>query len=157
MQYTKYRRQSLIYFGISILLILFSGGFLLINNISKESDPLIFENEDKTLNFNVSSFYGEELFKIQRTRDLSFENINSSEILIYCNESGTNYMLFSISLKNDSYDVNIEYVNDFGVDLSRDYFDLGYNIESELSLIQVDNGESTILFMSIEGTLLIST
>ena len=133
------------------------GGGWYISNLSKKSDPFIFEHEDKTLNFNVISFYGGITFEIEKTRDVSFEIINSSEILIYCNESSTNYMLFSIFLKNDSYDVNIEYFNEFGVVLFKNYFDLGYNIESELSLIQEYNGDATSLFMSIEATILIST
>ena len=152
-----FRRRSAKYSALTIIFILILGGVWLISNLSKKSDPLIFEHEDKTLDFNVTSFYGGTIFEIQRSRDLSFVIMNSSEIMIYCSESSTNYMLFTISLKNDTYDVNIEYVNEFGVDLSRDYIDLAYNIESEFSLIQEYNGEATSLFMSIEWTLLIST
>lgn len=152
-----YDRRSAKYYVLITIFILILGGVWLLSNLSKESDPLIFEHEDKTMNFDATSFYGGTVFKIQRERIMSFEIINSSEILIYCKESNTNYMLFTISLKNDTYDVNIDYINDFGVDLSKDYFDLGYNIESELSLIQEHNGEATSLFMSIEATLLIST
>ncbi|MHA1474118.1 MAG: hypothetical protein ACTSQ5_02905 [Promethearchaeota archaeon] len=151
------RRRSAKYYAFVTIFLLLMGGVWLISNLSKRSDPLIFEHEDKTLNFHVTSFYGGMTFEIERTRDMSFEIINSSEVLIYCKESSTNYMLFDISLKNDTYDVNIEYFNEFGVDLSRNYFDLGYNNESEFSLIQDYNGEATSLFMSIEGTLLIST
>jgi len=152
-----YGRRSAKYYALTTIFILIIGGVWLISNLSKNSDPLIFEHEDKTLNFNVTSFYGGTFFEIERTRDLSFAIVNSSEIMIYCSESSTNYMLFTISLKNDTYDVSILYENDFGVDLSRDYIDLAYNIESEFSLIQDYNGEATSLFMSIEGTLLIST
>ena len=152
-----YNRRSAKHYALSIIFILIIGGVWLISNLSKNSDPLIFEHEDKTLNFNVTSFYGGTIFKIERTRDISFAIINSSDILIYCKESSTNYMQFAISLKNDTYDVNILYVNDFEVDLSRDYVDLGYNVDSALSLIQADNGEATSLFMSIEVSLLIST
>ncbi len=152
-----YDRRSAKYYALTTIFLLILGGVWLFSNLSKESDPLIFEHEDKTMNFDATSFYGGTTFKIQRERILSFEIINSSEILIYCKESNTNYMLFTISLKNDTYDVNIDYINEFGVDLSKDYFDLEYNIESELSLIQVSNEESTSLFMSIEVMLLIST
>ena len=152
-----YHRRSVKYYALTTIFILIIGGVWLISNLSKNSDPLIFEHEDKTLNFNVTSFYGGTIFKIERTRDISFAIINSSDILIYCKESSTNYMQFALSLKNDTYDVNILYVNDFEVDLSRDYVDLGYNVDSALSLIQADNGEATSLFMSIEASLLIST
>ena len=150
------RRQSIKYYAFVTIFLLLMGGVWLLNNLSKQSDPLIFEHEDKTLNFNVTSFYGGTFFEIERTRDMSFVVINSSEIMIYCAESSTNYMLFTFSLKNDTYDVNILYENEFGVDLSRDYVDLAYNIESEFSLIQEYNGKATSLFMLIEGTLLIS-
>ncbi len=152
-----YHKRSAKYYALVTIFLLIMGGVWLICNLSKNSDPFIFEHEDKTLNFDVTSFYGGMTFEIERTREMSFEIINSTEILIYCNESSTNYMVFDIFLKNDTYDVNILYVNEFGVDLSRDYVDLGYNVNSELSLIQEYNGEATSKFMSIEGTLLIST
>jgi len=150
-------RRSVKYYVFVTIFLLLMGGVWFLSNLSKQSDPLIFEHEDKTLNFNVTSFYGGMTFEIERTRDMSFVIVNSSEIMIYCSESSTNYMLFTISLKNDTYDVNILYENEFGVDLSRNYVDLEYNIETEFSLIQEYNGEATSLFMSIEGTLLIST
>ena len=151
-----HRRSAKYYVFVTIFLLLM-GGVWLLSNLSKQSDPLIFEHEDKTLNFHVTSFYGGMTFEIEKTRDMSFVIVSSSEIMIYCAESSTNYMLFTISLKNDTYDVNILYENEFGVDLSRDYIDLAYNIESEFSLVQEYNGEATSAFMSIEGTLLIST
>ena len=151
------RRPSVKYYVFVTIFLLLMGGVWFLSNLSKQSDPLIFEHEDKTLNFNVTSFYGGITFEIERTRDISFEIMNSSEILIFCKESSTNYMQFTISLKNGTYDVNILYVNDFGVDLSRDYVDLGYNVDSELSLIQEYNEKATSKFMSIEGTFLIST
>ena len=150
------RRRSAKHYALITIFLLIMGGVWLISNLSKNSDPFIFEHEDKTLNFNVTSFYGGTFFEIERSRDLSFAIVNSSEIMIYCAESSTNYMLFTISLKNDTYDVNILYENEFGVDLSKDYIDLEYDLESDLSLIQPINGDATSLFMSIEGTLLIS-
>jgi len=150
-------RRSIKYYAMVTIFLLLMGGVWLLSNLSKRSDPLIFEHEDKTLNFNVTSFYGGMTFQIERTRDMSFEIIDSSEILIFCKESSTNYMVFDIFLKNDTYDVNVDYINEFGVDISADYYDLGYNIESNVSLVQEYNGDATSLYMSIEATLLIST
>ncbi len=143
--------------AIGLFLILLLGSVTLYNHFSTKSDPYIFEHGDKTLNFDVPSFYGGVKTINQNDRGISHKIINSSEILIYCNRTDRNYMVFEISLKNDTYDVQIQYKNDFGEDPNKEYTDLEYNVESELSLINVDIADDNTAFLSIEVTLLIST
>ena len=130
----------------------------LYNHFTTISDPYIFENEDKTVNFDVPSFYGGGTTINQNERIMSHKIINSSEIVIYCNRTDRNYMVFEISLKNDTYDVHIYYKNDFTTsEPTKEYTDLEYNVESELSLINEDIADGSTAFLSIEVILIIST
>ena len=86
-----YHRRSAKYYALTIIFLLIIGGVWLISNLSKQSDPIIFEHEDKTVNFNVTSFYGGTIFEIERERIISFEIINSTKIMIYC--AGSNSLV----------------------------------------------------------------
>ena len=155
MQLSK-RSQKTIAIGLFCVFLL--SFVFLYNHFTTVSDPYIFEHEDKTLNFDVPSFYRGQTKINQIERNLSHEILNSSEVLIYCNQTVDNYILFKISLKNDTYDVNIFYDNDYMEERTKQYSDLEYNVESELSLSSVDlKSDYEIDFLSIEVTLLIST
>ena len=145
------------FWGVLLGTLFIFGFAYLYPKLSTNSDPYLFEHEEKSYTFHVSSFFRGETSFNQIERNFSHKIVNSTEILIFCNMTTSNYFVFKISLNIDSYDVLILYENLNIEDPSAEYTDLAYDVDSELALISKDIAGDYVNFLSIEASLIISS